>query len=129
MIRYLLLLFAREVDKVVVFCADQEWDGSLVEAASLSVPLLDGVQCAFSCQVEHEEYCNSIVADQGQHVDKFTLTTQIPDGEGDLRVPNGDGLFHEVDTCGRQNVHFVKRACATHRAFGCSLRPSCPQRT
>lgn len=39
----LLLFFSWEVDKVVVLCADQKRDGSLVEAASLSVPLLDGV--------------------------------------------------------------------------------------
>lgn len=128
LIRYLLLLLAREVDKVVVLCADQKRDGSLVETASLSVPLLDGIQCAFSRQVEHEEYGNSIVANQRQHVHEFTLTTQIPNGKGDLCVPDRNGLFHEVDACGCQNLQFVKRACVTHRAFGCSLRPSCPQR-
>jgi hypothetical protein len=39
----LFLLLSWKVDKVIVLCANQERDGSLVEAASLPVPLLDGV--------------------------------------------------------------------------------------
>jgi hypothetical protein len=129
LIRNLLLLFPGEVDKVIVLCADQKRDCSLVETSSLPVPFLDGVQCAFACQVKHEEYCNSIVADQWQHVDEFTLTTQIPNGESNLGVADGNCLFHKVYTWRRQNLQFVKHACVTHRAFGCSLRPSCPRRT
>ena len=63
LIRDLLLLLPWKVDKVVVLCSYQERDSSLVEASSLPVPFLNGVECALAGQVEHEEYGNSVVAD------------------------------------------------------------------
>lgn len=99
LVRDLLLLLAGKVDEVVVFGADQERDGGLVEASPLPVPFLNGIECALAGQVEHEEYGDSVVADQGQHVDELALASQVPDGEGDFCVPDGDGLLHEVDTC------------------------------
>jgi len=71
---------------MIVFGSDQERYRCLVEASSLTVPLLDGVERAFASQVEHEEDSHGVVAHQGKHVDKFSLPTKIPDGEGDLRV-------------------------------------------
>lgn len=50
----LFLIFSRKVDEVVVFRADQERYSSLVETTSLSIPFLDTVQCALSCEIEHE---------------------------------------------------------------------------
>ena len=82
----LFLLFPWKVDKVIVLCADQERDGGLVEATALPVPFLDGVQGALPRQVEHEEYGNSVVADQGEHVDKLALAAEIPDRKGDFGV-------------------------------------------
>jgi len=93
----LLLIFSWKVDEVVIFGANQKRYGSLVEAPSLSVPLFDAVQCAFSSQVEHEEDGNSIVADQREHVDKLSLTTKIPDGECDLCVAYGNSFLHKID--------------------------------
>jgi hypothetical protein len=75
LVRDLFLFFTRKVDKVIVLCADQEWYRCLVEATSLAVPLLDGVQCALPRQVEHEQYGHSIVANQGQHVYELALAT------------------------------------------------------
>ena len=75
----LFLLLLGEVDKVIVFGANKEWYCSLVEASTLTVPFLDRVECALSREVEHEENCDSIVADQREHVDEFTLSTKIPD--------------------------------------------------
>lgn len=49
---------------MVVLCADEEGNGSFVEAAPLSVPFLDGIKGALSGQVEHEQYGNSIIAHQ-----------------------------------------------------------------
>lgn len=43
LIRDLFLFLSGEVDKMIVLCADQEWNSRLVEAASLSVPFLDRV--------------------------------------------------------------------------------------
>ncbi len=83
---------------MVIFRTDQDRDSRLVETSSLAVPFLDTVQRNLSRQVEHEEYSDSIVADQGQHVDKLSLAAQIPDAEGDLGVPYADGLLHEIDT-------------------------------
>ena len=83
---------------MVVLCADQEWDGGLVEASSLPVPLLDGVESALPRQVKHEEYRNGVIADQRQHVDELALASQISVGEGDFCVSDGDGLLHEIDT-------------------------------
>ena len=93
----LLLLFSWEVDEVVVFSAHQKWNRGFVEPAALSVPLFDAVESRFPCQVEHEEDGDGIVADEGQHVDEFALAAEIPDGEGDFGVADGDCFFHEVD--------------------------------
>ena len=76
---YLFLLLSREIDKVVVLCADQEGYGGLVKAPTLAVPFLDGVECALPGQVEHEEDGDGVVADEGEHVDEFALTPKIPD--------------------------------------------------
>jgi hypothetical protein len=40
----LFLILSREVDEVIVFGANKEWDSGLVEASPLSIPLLDAVQ-------------------------------------------------------------------------------------
>lgn len=74
----LFLVFSREVDKVIVFCANQERDCRLVETATLAIPLLDAVQGALSCEVEHEEDGDCVIADERQHVDKFALASEIP---------------------------------------------------
>lgn len=91
------LLFSGKVDKVIVLGADEEGDGSLVETSALSVPFLDGVESALTREIEHEENGDGVVADKGEHVDKFALSTQVPDGEGDFGVPDGDCFLHEVD--------------------------------
>ena len=93
----LLLLFVREIDEMIVLGANQEGNRCLVEASALSVPFLDRVERAFSCEVEHEENSDGIVADKGQHVDELALPAEIPDRERNLGVSDGDGLFHEVD--------------------------------
>lgn len=54
LIRYLLLLFTRQIHEMVILGSDQNWDGRLVEAPSLAIPFLDAVQCALACQIEHE---------------------------------------------------------------------------
>lgn len=59
----LFLLFAWKVDKVVVFGTDEEWDGGLVEATALAVPLLDRVECALAGEIEHEENSDGVVTD------------------------------------------------------------------
>ena len=66
------MLFSGKVDEGVVFGADEERNGSLVETSTLSIPLLDGIQCALSRQVKHEEDSNGIVADERKHVDKLS---------------------------------------------------------
>jgi hypothetical protein len=95
---------------MIVLCANQKRDGGLVEAAPLPVPLLDRIERTLSRQIEHEKYRNSIVANQWQHVDEFTLTTQIPDGECNLGVSDRDGLLHKVDTCACQKVQAAEKA-------------------
>lgn len=97
LVRNLLLIFARKVDKVVVLGADQDGNGRLVEAPTLAVPLLDAVERALACQVKHEQDGHGVVAHQRQHVDKLALATQIPNAEGDLCVANTDSLLHKVD--------------------------------
>ena len=64
---------------MVVLCADEERNSRLVETSTLAVPLLDGIEGALSGQVEHEEYGNGVVADEGKHVDEFALASEIPD--------------------------------------------------
>lgn len=71
---------------MVVLCANQEGDCRLVETAALPVPLLDAVQGALSCEVEHEEDGDCVVADEGQHIDKLALASEIPYREGDFCV-------------------------------------------
>lgn len=92
-----LILFGK-ADKMIVLGANQERDSSLVEASPLPIPLLDAVECALPCQIEHEQDGNGIIAHEWQHVDKLSLTSEIPDGEGDFCVSDRDGLFHEIDT-------------------------------
>lgn len=84
---------------MVVLGSDQERDGCLVEAASLSVPFFDAVEGGFPREVEHEEDGDGVVADERQHVDEFALAAEIPDAEGYFGVADGDCFFHEVDAC------------------------------
>ena len=84
---------------MVVLGSNQERDGGLVEAAALSVPLFDAVEGGFAREIEHEEDGDCVVADEGQHVDEFALSTQIPDAEGDFGVPDANRLLHEVHPC------------------------------
>jgi hypothetical protein len=105
----LFLIFSREVDEMIVLCANQEGNRSLVEAATLSVPLFDAVESRLPGQVEHEEDRDRIIADQWQHVDEFSLPTQIPYREGDFRVSDRYGLLHEVDACDESSVHLSVR--------------------
>lgn len=81
-----LLIFAREVDELIVLGSHKEWDGRFVEASALAVPFLDRVKSALASQVEHEQDRDSIIANKGKHVDEFTLTTEIPDRECNLCV-------------------------------------------
>ena len=55
----LLLLLLREIDKVVVLCANQKRYSRLIESSTLAIPLLDRIQCALAREIEHEEdgYC------------------------------------------------------------------------
>jgi hypothetical protein len=73
--------------------------GYLIEAPCLPIPLLDGVECGLATEVEHEQYCNGIVTDEGQHIDKLSLATEIPYGERYLCVADADCLLHKVDAC------------------------------
>ena len=84
---------------MVILSSDQEWDGGLVEAAALSVPLFDAVEGGFAREVEHEEDGNCVVADEGQHVDEFALSAKIPDAEGDFGVADANRLLHEIHAC------------------------------
>lgn len=109
MIRYLLLFFPGEIDKMVILGAHKKWNGSLVEATTLPIPLLDTVQRALSCQIKHEQNRDCIVAHKGQHVDKLPLPTQIPYRKGDFRVANRNRLLHEIDAQ-RLNVILIPAA-------------------
>lgn len=84
----LLLVLSRQVDKLIVLGSNQERNSGLVEPSALAVPFLDRVQSTLPSQIEHEENRNGIIADQRKHVDKLTLTTEIPDGEGNLSIAN-----------------------------------------
>lgn len=86
LVAYLFLVLSGKVDKVIIFCSNQEWNGSLVEASTLSVPLFYAVQRRLSGEIEHEKDCNSVIADKWEHVDEFSLTAEIPDREGDFGV-------------------------------------------
>ncbi len=83
---------------MVILRPNQKWNGSLVEASPLPVPLLDGIERALSRQVEHEQNSDGIIADEWEHIYELALSAKIPDGEGDLGIPNGNRLFHEIDT-------------------------------
>lgn len=61
--RDLLLFLLWKIDEVVVLGPDQEGDGRLVEPTPLPIPFLDGVQCAFARQIEHEQDRYCVVAD------------------------------------------------------------------
>lgn len=63
---------------MVIFCANKERNGSLVEASTLSVPLFDAVEGRFSSKVEHKEDGDCIIANEGEHVNELALTTEIP---------------------------------------------------
>lgn len=93
-----LLVLDWKVDEMIVLCADENGNGRLVEASSLSVPLLDAVESTLASQIKHEENGHGVVADQRQHIDKLALTAQIPDGKSNLRVADGNRLFHKVDS-------------------------------
>ena len=99
LIAYLFLILSWKIDEMIVFGANQEGNSSLVEASTLSVPLLDAVERRLPRKVEHEEDGNSVITDERKHVDELALTTKIPDGEGDFGIAYRDCLFHEVDTC------------------------------
>lgn len=62
LIAYLFLLFSWKVDEMVVLGAYKERDGGFVKTSALPIPLLDAIQGALPCEVEHEEDGNSIVA-------------------------------------------------------------------
>lgn len=83
---------------MVVLGADENWDGRLVEPAPLAIPLFDAIQCTLAGEIKHEENGDCVVAHKRQHVDKLSLTTEIPDRKGDFRVADRDCLFHEIDT-------------------------------
>lgn len=125
--RNLLLVFAREIDKMVILCANQERDGGLVEPPALAVPFLDRIESALPGEIEHEQNGNSVVTHQRKHVDKLPLATKIPDRKGNFRIADGDCLFHEVDPFGR-SVDITRQAdIQTHLRFECSPRPSYPR--
>jgi hypothetical protein len=98
LIRDLFLFVNRKVDECIVLCADQKWNGRLVKATPLSVPLLDAVERALAREVKHEKNSDCIIAYERQHVDEFALTAEIPDGKGDFGIANGYRLFHKVHT-------------------------------
>lgn len=50
---------------MVVFSADQERNGRLVETSALPVPLLDRIERTLSSEVEHEKYGDSVIANEG----------------------------------------------------------------
>ena len=67
---------------MIILCANQEWNSRLIESPALPIPFLDTIECGFPCQVEHEEDSDCVVADEGQHVDEFSLAAQVPDRKG-----------------------------------------------
>lgn len=54
LIRDLLLILSREVHKMIVFSADQEWNRRFIEASPLSIPLLNAIQRTLPRQIKHE---------------------------------------------------------------------------
>lgn len=100
LVGYFLLLFAGEIDEVVILGAHEDWNSGLVEASTLPIPFLNAVKGALASEVKHEQDGNRIVANQGKHVDELALATQVPDAEGDLGVADADCLLHEIDAQG-----------------------------
>lgn len=69
------LILPGKVDKMVILGSHKEWNRSLVESTTLSVPFLDRVQCAFAGKIEHEQDSNSVITHKRQHVHKLALAT------------------------------------------------------
>jgi len=93
----------------VVLGTNQERGGGLVQQTSLLVPVLDARERGFSREIKHEEQSNGVIAHKRQHMEVLLLTTKIPDREGDISLPERDGLLHEVHTEGL-NVVLVEVA-------------------
>lgn len=68
-----LLLFLGELLERIELGANHEGHSSLVQAASLTVPLLHGSQGNLTRQIEHEQDSSSLIAYQGQHVHELAL--------------------------------------------------------
>lgn len=85
---------------MVVLGPHQDWNCRFIEPSALTIPFLDTVQGALTSKVEHKEDSDGVIANQGEHVDEFALTTQVPNGEGNLCVADGYCLLHEVDAQG-----------------------------
>ena len=83
---------------MIILRADEERDGSFVEAATLAIPLLYRIEGALACEVEHEQNGNCIVTDQRKHINELALSAQIPNRECNFCIPNRNSLLHEVDT-------------------------------
>ena len=64
---------------MIIFCSNQKRNGSLVEASSLPIPFFNGVEGALSCEVEHKQNSDGVIAHQGQHIDELALAAEIPD--------------------------------------------------
>ena len=78
LVRYFFLILTREIDEVVIFSAHQKRDSRLIETSTLTIPLFNRVQCTFPGEIKHEQYCYRVVANKRQHIDKFSLASQIP---------------------------------------------------
>ena len=96
LIGYLFLIFSWKVNKVVVLRTNEEGYSSLVEASSLSVPFLDRIQCTLPSKIEHEKYCDGIIANKWEHVHEFPLASKVPNRECDFCVPYRDRLLHKI---------------------------------
>ena len=86
---------------MIIFSANKEWDRRLVKPSPLPIPLFNAVKSTLPSQIEHEQDGHRVIADEGEHVDKFSLTSEIPDREGDFRVSNGYSFLHKVHTCAK----------------------------
>jgi hypothetical protein len=63
----------------------------------LAIPFFDRIESRFPGEIEHEEQGHGVIADEGQHVHKLSLATEIPYRERYCRPPHRDGLFHEIN--------------------------------
>lgn len=130
--RDFFLVLPGKVDELIIFGADKERNGCLVEPATLAIPFLDRIQRTLPGQIEHEEDGDGVIANKRKHVHEFSLPTQVPDRECDFRIPDRDGLFHEIDawrTVRKGPLRCDWTCGETHPMSGCSLHPSCPPRT